>query len=76
MPPFCSWLWIDAADYDKVRPDDVVDLIGVEKLAPASEVTLHLKHKDGTTEDITLVHSFNEGQIGWFKVRADLSDYL
>ena len=57
----------DPKDYDKVQPTDKVDLIGVDKLAPFSEVTMKVHHKDGSSEDITLTHTFNEGQLGWFK---------
>ncbi|ORY72720.1 aconitate hydratase [Leucosporidium creatinivorum] len=55
------------ADYEKVQPTDFVDLIGVETLAPESEVTLRLNHKDGSSEDIPLTHTFNEGQLEWFR---------
>lgn len=46
------------ADYDKVQPTDKVDLIGVKELAEGSKITLRLKHKDGSTEDVELSHSF------------------
>lgn len=57
----------DPADYDKVQPEDHVDLVGVEKLAPESIVTMVLKHKDGSKDEIPLTHTFNEGQLEWFK---------
>lgn len=60
-------------DYDKVQPTDFVDLIGIEKLAPASEVTMRLTHKDGSKEEIKLTHTFNEGQIEWFKAGSALN---
>ncbi|KAK4054791.1 Aconitate hydratase mitochondrial [Microbotryomycetes sp. JL201] len=53
------------ADYDKVQPTDFVDLIGVTELKEGSEVTLRLKHKDGSTDEVPLVHTFNEGQLAW-----------
>lgn len=52
----------NSADYDKVRGDDQVDLQGVKTLAPGSELTLVAKHKDGSKDEIPLVHSFNAGQ--------------
>lgn len=52
----------DPADYERVQPTDFVDLIGVEKLAPNSVITMVCKHKDGSKDEIELVHSFNEGQ--------------
>lgn len=38
--------FVNPADYDKVRPDDRVDLIGVKELAEGSKVTLRLHHKE------------------------------
>ena len=62
-----------AAQYDKVQPTDKVDLIGVDKLAPFSEVTMVVHHKDGSSEEIPLTHTFNEGQLGWFKAGSALN---
>jgi len=61
------------ADYDRVKPDDKVDLIGVKELAPGSKITMRLKHKDGKTEDIELSHSFNAGQIEWHRAGSALN---
>ncbi|KAJ3017112.1 Aconitate hydratase mitochondrial [Thoreauomyces humboldtii] len=57
----------NGADYEKIDPTDKVDIIGLTKLAPGSPVTLRLTKKDGKNVDIPLKHTFNEGQIGWFK---------
>jgi len=32
-----------------------------------------LRHEDGSTEDVSLAHSFNEGQIAWFKAGSALN---
>ncbi|KAI8904189.1 aconitase family-domain-containing protein [Powellomyces hirtus] len=61
------------ADYDKIDPSDKVSLIGLTKLAPGSPVTLRLNKKDGSKVDIPLKHTFNEGQIGWFKSGSALN---
>ncbi|KAL8278667.1 hypothetical protein RQP46_008959 [Phenoliferia psychrophenolica] len=63
----------DPKDYDKVQPTDKIDLIGIEKLAPFSEVTMVAHHKDGSSDEITLTHTFNEGQLGWFKAGSALN---
>ncbi|KAI1789673.1 aconitate hydratase [Ganoderma leucocontextum] len=60
-------------DYDKVRPSDKVDILGLESFAPGKNLTLVLKHGDGTKEEISLAHSFNEGQIEWFKAGSALN---
>ncbi|KAI0083269.1 aconitate hydratase [Irpex rosettiformis] len=65
--------FVDPADYDKVRPSDKVDILGLESFAPGKNLTLVLKHEDGTKEEIPLAHSFNEGQIEWFKAGSALN---
>ncbi|NOS85120.1 MAG: aconitate hydratase [Ignavibacteria bacterium] len=62
----------DPADYDKVREDDRIDL-DVKDIAPGSQVTMTLKHSDGTTDEIMLNHTMNKQQIDWFKVGSALN---
>ena len=40
----------DPADYDKVRPDDKVDILGLESFAPGKNLTIVAKHTDGTKD--------------------------
>ncbi|GJN87285.1 hypothetical protein Rhopal_000233-T1 [Rhodotorula paludigena] len=61
------------ADYDRVKPDDRVDLVGIKELAEGSEVTMRLHHKDGSTEEIPLTHTFNAGQIAWHRAGSALN---
>ncbi len=42
--------FVNAEDYDKVRPDDRVDIVGLESFAPGKNLTLVLKHGDGSQE--------------------------
>ncbi|XP_071796901.1 aconitate hydratase, mitochondrial-like isoform X2 [Asterias amurensis] len=63
----------DTADYDKIRPDDRVALLGLKQLAPGSQVTCRLTHSDGSHEEFPLNHSMNEGQIEWFQAGSALN---
>jgi aconitate hydratase len=57
----------DPADYDKIGPNDKVDLKSTE-LAPEKPFTMVVHPADGSKSfDIKLSHTFNEGQIEWFK---------
>lgn len=56
----------DPADYEKIQPDDRVDLMMTE-LAVGQPMTLKVHPKDGKAFDIKLSQTFNEGQIEWFK---------
>ncbi|OGM50136.1 aconitate hydratase [Aspergillus bombycis] len=56
----------EPADYDKIQPEDKVDLLCTE-LEVGKPMTLRVHPKDGKTFDIQLNHTFNESQIEWFK---------
>ncbi|PKY00839.1 aconitate hydratase [Aspergillus campestris IBT 28561] len=56
----------DPADYDKIQPEDKVDLLATE-LEVGKPVTLRVHPKDGKTYDISLSHTFNESQLEWFR---------
>ncbi|XP_026728964.1 aconitate hydratase, mitochondrial [Trichoplusia ni] len=61
------------ADYDKIKPDDKISLLGLKDLAPGKQVDCEIKHKDGKTECIKLNHSLNEQQITWFRAGSALN---
>jgi aconitate hydratase len=61
------------ADYDKIREEDVVDLLGLTSFAPGKPLTLRLRHAEGTVEECPLAHSYNAEQIGWFKAGSALN---
>ena len=61
------------ADYDKIQEDDRIDIIGLTEFAPGKPLTAVLHHADGTTEEITVNHTFNQNQIEWFKAGSALN---
>jgi len=65
--------FVDPADYDKIQPSDRVDIEGLDSFAPGKNLTLVAKHEDGSKDEIPLAHSFNEGQIAWFKAGSALN---
>lgn len=58
--------FVDPADYDKINPDDKVDLMCTQ-LAVGQPMTLRVHPKDGKPWEAKLAHTFNESQIEWFK---------
>ena len=56
----------DPADYDKIQPEDKVDVMCSE-LAVGKPITLKVHPKSGSPYDVKLAHTFNESQIEWFK---------
>lgn len=61
------------ADYDKVREDDKISIVGLRAFAPGIPLRMLLKHSDGTIDEVLLNHSFNENQIQWFKAGSALN---
>ncbi|KAF2629975.1 aconitate hydratase-like protein [Macroventuria anomochaeta] len=57
----------DPADYEKIGPNDKVDIKATE-LAVGKPITLVVHPANGDKAfDVKLSHTFNEGQIEWFK---------
>jgi aconitate hydratase len=61
------------ADYDKIQEDDTIDIIDLASFAPDKQLTLLLKHSDGTSDTIKVNHTYNAGQIKWFKAGSALN---
>lgn len=60
-------------DYEKVQEDDTIDIIDLTSFAPERPLTLVLRHRDGTTDTIRVNHTYNAGQIEWFKAGSALN---
>ena len=65
--------FVDPADYEKVRQDDVVDLLGFDEMAPDQNLTVVLHHADGTEDRFEVKHSYNDAQIGWVRAGSALN---
>lgn len=61
------------ADYDKIREDDRIDVIGLKDFAPGKQLQIRLNHADGTTETFAVNHTYNANQIEWFKAGSALN---
>ena len=63
----------DTGDYDKIREDDRVSLVGLTDLAPGKPVDCIVSHSDGTSETLQLDHTFGESQLEWFRLGSALN---
>lgn len=63
----------DPNDYERIREDDRISLIGLAGLAPGRPVTCIVCHADGAAETLQLVHSFSATQIEWFRAGSALN---
>ena len=61
------------ADYDKIQENDNIDILGLTEFAPGKSLNLVLNHEDGSSDTITVNHSYNEQQIEWFKAGGALN---
>ena len=61
------------ADYDLIQEDDTFDFIDLEDFAPDKQLTIKINHKDGSSDTIKVNHTYNAGQIGWFKAGSALN---
>jgi aconitate hydratase len=61
------------ADYDKVQETDTIDIVGLTSFAPGKPLTIVLNHADGSKEEFLANHTYNEGQIEWFKAGSALN---
>ena len=48
-------------------------IVGLTTFAPEKSLTLVLKHKDGSKEEISVNHTYNAQQIEWFKAGGALN---
>jgi len=60
-------------DYDLIREDDQVSIVGLKNFTPGVPLELIIQHSDGTEDKAELNHSFNEAQIEWFKAGSALN---
>ncbi len=65
--------FVNPADYDKIQEEDKLSIIGLKKLKPERQLTLIIKHKNGTEDKAILNHTMNDAQIKWFKAGSALN---
>jgi aconitate hydratase len=61
------------ADYDKIKEDDIIDVLGLTTFTPGQQLTIVLNHADGSKEEFKVNHSYNAQQIEWFKAGGALN---
>ncbi|HEY8279086.1 MAG TPA: aconitate hydratase [Bdellovibrionota bacterium] len=61
------------ADYDLVKEADKISITDLASIAPGKDLSCTLTHTDGSKNTITLKHTLNAEQIGWFKAGSALN---
>jgi len=65
--------FVNTADYEKVRQDDLVDIVGLNNMAPGKNLKVVLKHSDGSTDEFEVAHTYNKAQIDWVNAGSALN---
>ena len=60
-------------DYNLIQEDDLFDFIDLENFSPGKQLTIKIKHKDGSEEIILANHTYNDQQIEWYKEGSALN---
>jgi aconitate hydratase len=61
------------ADYDLIQENDVIDIVGLTSFSPGKPLEVVFHHADGTHDKIAANHTYNQGQIEWFKAGSALN---
>jgi len=63
----------DKTDYEKIREDDIIDVLGLTKFQEGQPFTIILHHNDGSESKIQAKHTYNQNQFEWFKAGSALN---
>ena len=65
--------FVNPADYDLVRQDDSIDILGLDEMAPGKNLTVVLNHVDGSSDSFEVAHTYNKAQIDWIRAGSALN---
>lgn len=65
--------FVNPADYEKIRQDDKIDLLGFDEMAPGKNLKVVLHHSDGAQDTFEVAHTYNKAQIDWVRAGSALN---
>ena len=65
--------FVNKEDYNRIFEDDTIDILGLSDFMPGKSLIARINHLDGTSEKITVNHTYNKNQIEWFKAGSALN---
>lgn len=60
-------------DYEKVRQDDAISILGFDEMAPGKSLRVVLHHADGSEDAFEVAHTYNTQQIEWVRAGSALN---
>ncbi|MCF2876399.1 MULTISPECIES: aconitate hydratase [unclassified Tenacibaculum] len=61
------------SDYDLIQEDDTFNFLDLHEFAPNKPLTIEVVHADGSKDTILANHTYNKGQIEWYKEGSALN---
>jgi len=61
------------SDYDKIQEDDTFNFLDLDQFTPGKSINIEAVHADGSKDVIETNHTYNKGQIEWFKAGSALN---
>ncbi|MHA6247351.1 aconitate hydratase [Pontibacter sp. CAU 1760] len=61
------------ADYDLIEETDTFDILGLEDFQEGKPLKVVVHHADGSQDSFMVNHTYNQGQIEWFKAGSALN---
>ena len=61
------------SDYDLIQEDDTFNFTDLNQFAPGKQLTLEIVHADGSKDNVLCNHTYNAGQIEWYKYGSALN---
>jgi aconitate hydratase len=65
--------FVNKDDYNKIRENDTISILGVTTMKPGTPLTVVLHHADGTEDTFDVAHTYNLAQINWYKSGSALN---
>ena len=65
--------FVNKDDYELIRQDDYIDILGFDEFAPGKNLVIRLRHADGTSDEFEVSHTYNQAQIDWVRAGSALN---
>lgn len=65
--------FVDPKDYDKIKEEDKISVLGLSEFAPGKNLKIVVEHKDGSKDEFEAKHTYNVEQVKWFKAGSALN---
>jgi aconitate hydratase len=65
--------FVNETDYDLIQEDDTFNFIDLYEFSPGKNLTIEVVHNDGSKDLIKTNHTYNDGQIEWYREGSALN---